>query len=77
MPGLWRSNFNFSWIDVSNYDFQDGSAYNQTLYTSANLIYFPTQNARLGIEFLWGERKNKDQSRGTARQIQFSTRFTF
>ena len=77
LPGLWRSNFNFSWIDVSNYDFQDGSAYNQTLYTSANVIYFPTQNARIGLEVLWGQRKNKDRSRGSARQIQLSTRFTF
>jgi len=76
-PGLWRSNLNLSWIDIANYDFQEGSAYNQTMYTSANLIYFPTQNARVGLEFLWGQRKNKDNSRGTARQIQLSTRFTF
>jgi hypothetical protein len=77
LPGLWRSNINFSWIDVSNYDFQAGSAYNSTLYTSANLIYFPVQNARIGLEFLWGQRKDKDQSRGNAAQIQLSTRFTF
>jgi hypothetical protein len=77
LPGLWRSNFNFSWIDISNFDFQDGSAYNQTLYTSANLIYFPTQNARIGLEFLWGQRTNKDRTRGDAAQIQLSTRFTF
>jgi len=76
-PGLLRSNLNFSWINIDNFDFQSASSYNSTLYTSVNLIYFPTQNARVGIEYLWGERTNKDNSTGTARQIQIGTRYSF
>jgi len=76
-PGLLRSNVNFSWIDVKNYDFQPDSSYNNTLYASVNLIYYPVQNARFGIEYLWGERTNKDDTKGTANQIQISTRFSF
>ena len=76
-PGLLRSNVNFSWIDVSNFDFQDDSSYNRTWYASANLIYFPTQNARIGFEYLWGQRTNKDGSKGSANQIQVSSRFSF
>jgi len=76
-PGLLRSNFNYSWINVRNFDFQEDSSYNSTTYVSANLIYFPTQNARFGIEYLWGQRQNKDGSVGSASQIQLSTRFSF
>jgi uncharacterized coiled-coil protein SlyX len=76
-PGIWRSNFIFSWIDVDNYDFQDDNDYNQTWRVSANLLYFPTQNLRLGGELLWGQRKNKDGSSGTATQLQLSARYNF
>lgn len=76
-PGLFRSNVNFSWIDIDNFGFQDDLSYNSTLYTSVNLIYFPTQNARFGLEYLWGQRTNKDGSSGSARQIQLSSRFSF
>ena len=76
-PGIWRSNFIFSWIDVDNYEFQDDNDYNQTWRVSANLLYFPTQNLRLGGELLWGQRKNKDGSSGTASQLQLSARYNF
>ena len=76
-PGLLRSNFTFSWIDIDNFEYQPATDYNRTFYASANLIYYPTQNARFGAEFLWGERKNKDGSTGTARQVQVSARFAF
>jgi len=76
-PGLLRSNLNVSWVDIDNYSFQDDLSYNSTLYTSINLIYFPTQNARFGVEYLWGQRTNKDGSSGSASQIQLSSRFSF
>ena len=76
-PGILRSNFIVSWIDVDNYAFQDDKDYKQTLRASANLLYFPTQNLRLGGELLWGKRKNRDNSSGTATQIQLSARYNF
>lgn len=76
-PGIWRSNFIFSWIDVDNYEFQDDNDYYQTWRTSANLLYFPTQNLRLGGELLWGQRRNKDGSSGSAAQLQLSARYNF
>jgi hypothetical protein len=76
-PGLLRSNFILSWIDVDNYSFQDDKAYSETWRASANLLYFPTQNLRLGGELLWGQRKNKDGSEGTATQLQLSARYNF
>lgn len=76
-PGFMRSNFTFSWINVDNFDFQDDKDYSKTWRASANLLYFPTQNLRLGGELLWGLRENKDGSEGTAAQLQLSARYNF
>ena len=76
-PGLLRSNFNLGVVKVDNYEFQQGSDYNRTIRASANLIYNPTANVQLGLEFLWGERKNRDGSKGTASQLQFAARYSF
>lgn len=76
-PGLFRSNLMVSWVDIDNFDFQAGDSYNQTWRASTNLFYYPTQNVRLGAEFLWGERTNKDESKGSATQLQFSARYSF
>jgi len=76
-PGILRSNFTYSWVDIDNFDFQAGSDYQSTQRASANLIYLPTQNLRLGFELLWGERTNKDNSKGKATQLQVSARYSF
>ena len=76
-PGVLRSSFTLSWVDISNYDFQDDSDYNRTMRASMNLIYNPTKNIQGGVEFLWGERTNKDGSKGTATQLQFAMRYIF
>lgn len=76
-PGIMSSNFTFSWVAIDNYDYQADKDYKRTLRASANIIYLPTKNLRVGAELLWGERKNKDNSKGDATQIQFSARYTF
>ncbi len=76
-PGLFRSNLTFSWVDIDNYEFEDGGDYNYTLRGSANLMYFPTESVRFGAEYLWGQRVNKDGSKGDATQMQFSIRYDF
>jgi len=76
-PGILRSNFNFGWVTIDTFYFQDDSDYSSTLRASANLIYNPTEHVTVGIEYLWGTRKNKDNSKGTATQLQFAARYTF
>ena len=76
-PGWLRSSVNVSWVDINNYQFQEGSDYKSTLEASINLIYSPTDSVIVGIEYLWGERKNKDDSKGTATQLQMGVRYTF
>lgn len=76
-PGILRSNFSFGVVSIDNFDFQDGSDYKRTYRASANLIYNPTENVQLGFEFLWGQRQNKDGSKGTATQAQFAARYIY
>ena len=76
-PGKMRSNVTLSWVGIDNYDFQDDQNYDSTLRASANLIYLPARNVRLGLELLWGKRTNKDKSSGTATQFQASARYDF
>ena len=76
-PGLLRSSFTLSWVNINNFDFQDGSDYDSTLRASMNLIYSPTPNIFTGMELLWGERTNKNGSKGTATQLQFAMRYIF
>ena len=75
--GMLRSNFTMSWVNIDNFDYQDDKNYKSTLRASANLIYLPTHNVRVGTELLWGQRKNKDGSKGTAMQLQVSARYNF
>jgi len=76
-PGVLRSSFTLSWVDISNFDFQEGGDYNRTMRASVNLIYNPTKNIQGGVELLWGERVNKDGSKGNATQLQFAMRYIF
>jgi hypothetical protein len=64
-------------VSIDNYDFQDDLSYQSTWRASANLLYFPTQDVRVGAELMWGERTNKDKSRGSATQLQISARYDF
>lgn len=77
LQGLLRSNVTLSWVYINNYDYQMEKNYHSTLRASMNLIYLPTTNFRLGTEFLWGQRINKDDTKGTALQLQFSARYNF
>jgi hypothetical protein len=76
-PGILRSSLNLSWVDINNYKFQQGSDYKSTREASLNLIYNPTANINMGVEFLWGERTNRDESKGTAKQLQMGIRYDF
>ena len=72
-----RSNLTMSWVNINNFDFQDNYNYQSTLRGSVNLIYLPAKDVRLGMELLWGQRINKDESKGTATQLQLSARYNF
>ena len=72
-----NSTFAVAWAEVDNSDLQPGNAIHSAASAHANLVWFPYKLVSTGIEFMWGERENKDGARGTARRIQMMAKFKF
>jgi len=75
--GALRSTFIASYVNVDTYDFQDGSAYDNTQRVSANIIWSPSSRVDLGSELIWGKRKDKNNASGDAVQWQMSAKYRF
>jgi hypothetical protein len=72
-----NSTFAVAWAEVDNSDLQPGNAIHSAASAHANLVWFPYKRVSTGIEFMWGERENKDGAKGTARRIQMMAKFKF
>ena len=56
---------------------QPGSTYNRANYISANLIWLPVERFGVGVEGLYGYRKNKDGEKGENTRIQMAVQYRF
>ncbi len=72
-----RSTFVYSLVNVDNASFQLGDAYDRTQRATANFIFSPVSRVDLGVELLWGERRNNDDSSGSALQTQVTVSYLF
>jgi hypothetical protein len=75
--GSLRSNLVYGYVNADNPGFLDGDVLENTTYFATDLIWNPWKTITLGVEYLWGERENKDGASGTANRILFSSRFDF
>jgi len=75
-PGL-RSTLLYSFVNIDTFDYQPDSAYSKTQRASINLIWSPISRIDVGAELLWGQRTNKNDKTGTARQLQVQTKYRF
>jgi hypothetical protein len=73
----WLSNFTYSQTYAGSNGDQLGSAYTRAKYLGASLWFIPIRNMSLGIEYLWGERKNLDEERGKANRINALAQYNF
>ncbi len=73
----WRSNLTGGYVYVDQPGYQPATAMESTKYGAANLIWSPVSKLDLGIEFLYGERKNNDGNEGDASRVQGSVRYMF
>ena len=73
----WISNFIYGFVGVDNLAQQAGSAYKETRYAAVNVMWNPVSRMQIGFETLWGERKDKDTSKGDAVRFQVSSRIKF
>jgi len=72
-----RSMVMWSHVGVDNLEFQPPDAYDYTNRFSVNAVISPSKRVDMGVEYIWGERVNKDDQRGSANQIQLVGLFRF
>jgi len=78
----WNAKFSssvgYSMVDIGNSDGQDDWAFKRAHYALANLLYYPAENAMMGIELQYGTRENFNDGWNTdIFKVQFSFRYKF
>lgn len=78
----WNEKFTtavgWSMLDVDNTDGQVPSAFSKGNYVAANLMYYPVQNAMMGVEFQYGDRTNYSDGWETSiTKVQFTFKYNF
>ena len=73
----WSSSIGYSENNQTNSGGETDDAQHIGRYASANLLYYPYQNVKMGVEGLWGERINKNGESGQDERVQFSTQVKF
>jgi hypothetical protein len=72
-----RSSAVYGFAQAENTDLQSASAYHQSDYTAANLIWNPFGSLNVGTEFLYGWIVKKDNSGANAPRFMFSAKYNF
>lgn len=75
-PSLY-SIFVYNHGEVDNTEGQPSSAVTQGSYAAADLIWKFTEKAFVGVEYLWGLRKDLSEADGTANRLQLSIKYAF
>lgn len=73
----WSSAFGWSMHRQDNTSFQQGNAYRNGQYASANVIFTPSNRVLVGAEALWGEREDHNGNKGDDTRVQFSFKYSF
>jgi hypothetical protein len=70
-----RSTATGGYLRVDNLNIQSSDSLKASIYTSGNLIYSPVKPLDVGIEYIWGQRKNKNGQTGRANRLMFSMKW--
>jgi hypothetical protein len=74
----FSSSFGYSMIDIDNSDAQAASAFKKGSYAIGNIIYYPTANAMMAVEFQYGSRDNfKDGWNTEDYRVQVTFKYNF
>jgi hypothetical protein len=74
----FSTSIGYSMVDIDNSDAQADDAYKKGQYAIVNLLYYPTANAMMGIEYQWGDRENfRDGFSSTGSKLQVSFKYNF
>jgi len=65
-------------LNITNSDGQSSSAFKRAHYGLANLLYYPAENAMMGVELQYGTRENYNDGWNTdILKVQFSFKYNF
>lgn len=68
----------YSLVNISNSNAQANDAFRKGQYVVANLLFYPTSNTMVGIEYQWGDRSNfSDGWTSSITKIQCSFKYNF
>jgi hypothetical protein len=70
-----RSTVVGSYQRMDNLNIQSSDSFKSSIYTNGNLIYSPLKNYDIGIEYIWGQRKNKNGQTGRANRLMCSMKW--
>jgi hypothetical protein len=78
----WNDKFSssagYSMQSITNSDGQSASAFKSGHYALANLLYYPAENAMMGVELQYGKRENyMDDWNPDIFKVQFSFKYNF
>jgi DcaP outer membrane protein len=73
----WLSNFCYGEVFTSLPAAVPGNTYKEGQYLAVNVIWLPVARLGLGLEYLYGERENKDGQKGQAHRIQMGVQYSF
>ena len=71
----FSSNFTYAENSLENAALQDAGDVHETTYLAANLVWSPLERVKMGIEYLYGVRRNVDRSEGDAHRFQTAVAF--
>jgi hypothetical protein len=73
----WLANVTYSAVQVGNNEDQVLTTYAGAKYLAVSTWYVPFRNMSIGVEYLWGERKNLDDELGQANRINGLLQYNF
>jgi hypothetical protein len=72
-----RSSAVYGFAQAQTTDLEASSAYHQSDYGAANLIWNPFGSLNVGTEFLYGWRVQKNKATGNDTRFMFSAKYNF
>lgn len=71
----WRSTVSYGYVQLDSSSEQGDFAYDQTHYAQANLIWAPTKNFYVGLEYLYGLKETRNGNNGDDHRVQLSLQY--
>jgi hypothetical protein len=71
----WRSTASYSYVQLDNRSEQGAFAYDKTHYAQGNLVWAPTKNFYVGIEYLYGFKEARNGNTGDDHRVQLSLQY--